>query len=487
MIRFDKKWFNPLYFILNDLIKDESIRTILVYGGKSSSKTLSIAQILSKESAVKGASSIAFRKESTTIKTTLKESFKLALNTLRLEPGFERLDFIFRCRLNNSSIVLKGLDDEEKAKGVESFKYVYLDELNHFEEGEYSQFQLSLRGIPGQKIFASWNPVDENSWVKVNLVDKYEWVDTDYKLPCEHSFVKRSSCGKMVLIKTTYEDNYWISGSPDGSYGYRDENLINEYNQLKKTNYNRYRINVLGEWGKVTYGGEILKKWKSERDVIDSPYTSGLAIYLSFDENVNPYFPCGIFQVLDDQKTVRMITCITAKNPNNTVRGICNEIKFKLKQWQHTGRVYITGDATSQKEDVKQEKGHDLFALIISELREFNPIRRVMTSNPSVVTSFEFFNSILDYNAEGIDFKVDKSCKVAISDFENTKEDKNGKIDKTTIKDTTTGISYQPYGHILDLTRYMLCSTFQSEYAKFQRGGVVHDITMGRAQSKNSW
>lgn len=34
-ITFNKKWFTPLYFILKELLADESIRTILIYGGKS--------------------------------------------------------------------------------------------------------------------------------------------------------------------------------------------------------------------------------------------------------------------------------------------------------------------------------------------------------------------------------------------------------------------------------------------------------------------
>jgi PBSX family phage terminase large subunit len=478
-VRLSKKWFNPLYFIINEILKDSSIRTVLVFGGKSSSKTVSICQSLVKESLINNASTVALRKESTSIPTTLKKSFSLAIDSMYLYPAFLKQDRRFLCD-NGSEVVLKGIDSEEKAKGVESYKYLFLDELNHFEQGEYEQFQLSLRGIEGQKIFAAWNPVDENSWVKTELVDKHEWFDTQWKLPCEHSYVKKSGNGKIVLIKTTYEDNYWIAGSPCRTYGYRDENLIAEYNAMMKTNDNKYRVNVLGEWGKVTYGGEILKKWQSERDVIDAQYNKDLAIYLSFDENVNPYFPCGIFQVGEDQKSARMIGCITAKNPNNTVRGICNEIKHLLKQWNHKGNIYITGDATSQKEDVKQEKGHDLFRILQQELREYNPIIKIGASNPSVLTSTDFFNSILDYNAQGIEFKVDKTCRMAISDFENTKEDKNGKVDKKTVTDPNTKVSYQPYGHIFDLTRYFLVNVFNAEFIRFQGNNVIPVVSVGK-------
>lgn len=479
----DKKWFNPLYFILNDIIKDKTIRTILVYGGKSSAKTVSICQILAKELVVKKASSIAFRKESTSIPTTLKKSFNLAFDGMYLYPVVTKQDR--RYVHEKSELVLKGIDDEEKAKGVESYKYLFLDELNHYTVGEYEQFQLSLRGIEGQKIFAAWNPVDENSWVKTELVDKHEWLETDYKLPCENSFVRKSTNGKIVLIKTTYEDNYFIAGGP--GYGYRDENLIAEYESMRTKNYNSYRVNVLGEWGKTVFGGEFLKQWSSEKHTGYYPYQKGLAVHLIFDENVNPYFPCGIFQIGNNQKDVRLIHTIALKNPNNTVVQMGREITRKLLEWGHKEAVYIGGDATSQKEDVKNEKGHDLFRLIINELKDFAPRRAVMRSNPSVRMSADFVNSILENQFEGINFGVDKSCKVAINDYENTKEDKNGKVDKKTVTDPITKVSYQPYGHFVDLTRYLFVATFQNEYTKFQTGNVSINITSSKNYAKNRY
>jgi phage terminase large subunit len=296
MARFDKKWFNPLYFILNNIIKDHSVRTVLVYGGKSSSKTVSVCQVISKEAYVKEANSIAYRKESAIIPTTLKKSFNLAIDSIYLHPAFAKQDRRYLCTTEldgRSEIVLKGLDDPEKAKGIESYKYVVLDELNHFEQSEYEQFNLSLRGIPGQKIFGLWNPVDENSWVKTELVDKHEWIDCDEygTLPSENSFIKKSSDGKAILIRTVYQDNYWITGSPCGTYGYRDDNLISEYETLATRNFNSYKVNVLGEWGKTVFGGEFLKCWRSEVHTGNFVYNPKLAVHLIFDENVNPYFP----------------------------------------------------------------------------------------------------------------------------------------------------------------------------------------------------
>jgi phage terminase large subunit len=490
VLKLDKKWFNPLYFILNELAKDETIRTILVYGGKSSSKTVSICQYLAKDCYVKGTNTIAYRKESAIIPTTLKKSFNLAIGSIFLSPAYVIQDRRYLCTNqgdNISEIILKGLDVEEKAKGIESYKYVYLDELNHFEQAEYEQFNLSLRGIRGQKIFASWNPVDENSWVKTELVDQYEFIETEYKLPSENSFVKKSTCGKVVLIKTNYEDNYWIVGSPCGTYGYRDENLISEYEGLRTKNYNSYKVNVLGEWGKTNFGGEFLKSWRSELHTGIYPYDPECAVYLWFDENVVPYFPCGMFQVGKNGNKPRMIHYIAAKTPNNKVPWVCNEIIRKLTAWGHKGRVYVGGDATSQKDDVKLEDGHDLFRLITNGLKDFKPERKTPKSNPSVIMSANFFNSILEDDVPNLSYGVDKSCRIVITDYENTKEDKNGKIDKKTVTDPITKITYQPYGHFVDLTRYFLTYVYANEYMNYQRGGVKPEIKMGKNYSKNSY
>lgn len=488
--RFDKKWFNPLYFIIKNIIDDPTVRTVLIYGGKSSAKTVSICQSLVKEAYVKESNTIAYRKESAIIPTTLKKSFNLAIDSMYLYTAIEKQDrrYLSRCESARiSEIVMKGLDDPEKAKGIESYKYVYLDELNHFEQSEYEQFNLSLRGIPGQKIFASWNPVDENSWVKTELVDKYIFAPcaTYGQLPSEHSFVQKSACGKVVLIRTTYLDNYWITGSPCGTYGYRDDNLISEYEGLAAKNANSYKVNVLGEWGKTVFGGEFLKKWRSETHTGQHVYNPRLAVHLIFDENVSPYFPCGIFQVGDNQKDISLVHCIALENPDNTTKAMCREITRILHKWGHTEAVFIGGDPTSDKEDVKQEKGQNLFSLIAGELKEFKPRIKVLNSSPSVRMSADFFNAILEEEVFGLKFRADKACRKAILDYENTKEDKNGKVDKSTVTHPVTKVSYQPWGHFVDLTRYFLCFVFANEYSKFQTAGRVSQISMGRTSSRS--
>jgi phage terminase large subunit len=489
-IKFRKTWFNPLYFIIEKAVADKRIRTILIYGGKSSAKTVSICQVLAKEAAVNKFSSLTFRKESTRIETTIKRSLHVAVDTTYLYPLCEKMDREMRFD-NGAQILMQGLDSDEKVKGVESFKYVFLDELNHYDISEYEQLQMSLRGMQNQKIFAAWNPVDERSWVKTDLTDTITWTDTDEygTLPSPDSFIRISGDGRTLLIKTDYRDNFWIVGSPCGKYGAVNESLIAEYESMRTRNFNQYRINVLGEYGKTTYGGEFLKQWKSEIHAGTYPYNPDLAVYLMFDENTVPYFPCGVFQVeeKDGGFDVYKIAEFALKNPDNTTHAMGRAIARKLLEWGHNGRVFIGGDATSVKDDVKQEKGHDLFKLMAIELKQFRPTIQVARSNPSVVTSAFFLNSILENEIQKIRFRVDLSCKTAISDYENTKEDKNGKVDKKTVTDPRTKQSYQPFGHFCDLTRYFFCTVLREQYRKFEKSEDRRPVQLGRRESNHGY
>jgi hypothetical protein len=101
---------------------------------------------------------------------------------------------------------------------------------------------------------------------------------------------------------------------------------------------------------------------------------------------------------------------------------------------------------------------------------------RVGKSNPSVVMRGNFFNTILFSNFGDIEFIINTELKDAIQDFTNTKEAADGSKDKAKVKDAKSGISYQMYGHISDLTDYLICEAFKTEYQMYQRGDVTQYV-----------
>src|SRR6185503_6132470 len=142
-------------------------------------------------------------------------------------------------------------------------------------------------------------------------------------------------------------------------------------------------------------------------------YNPALALHVSFDENVNPYFPCGVFQVED--RNIYLIDEIAAQHPNNKTSWVADV--FNQCYSHHREKMYLYGDPASQKEDVKLQAGEHLFFILQNELREFRPELRVLKSHPSVRQSLDFFNTVLAENFNGLQFFVNAACKTCIRDF----------------------------------------------------------------------
>jgi phage terminase large subunit len=468
-IRFKKSWFNPLYFILNNIIKVPTIRTVLIFGGKSSSKTVSVAQVTAKQSIIHGDNTIAFRKQSNLIQTTLKKSYNLALTSMRIKGGFTTLEFMYRNRLKESEIVLKGLDDEEKAKGLESYKFLNLDELNQFEITEYEQFQLSLRGIFGQKVFASWNPVSELSWVKKGLIDSFKLIETVEfgTLPGPYSYVKISSDGTTVVIKTTYHDNYWIVGSPCGTYGFRDENLIAYYEGLKTRNFNAYRVNVMGEWGTIQTGNEFFKQFDETKHVGKVDYEPGV-VWISLDDNVNPYVTATIWQIRGTN--IVQVGEVLSKSPDNNAPKAAARVATWLKGKNHKDVVFVCGDPSASKRSTVDENSRSFYDKFIEVITKsgYHVRNKVRKSAPEVALSAAFINAIYEQNLNGWSITISDRCFASIEDYMVVKEDAEGKMLKEKVKDPETEITYEPHGHISDAKRYLVLTALADQFEKFK-------------------
>ncbi len=428
-------------------------RYAVLKGGAGSGKSIAAVQkIILRITTERGHRILCIRKVATTIRNSIYQLLidKLLEYDIYNEFNINKSEMRFTHIPTGNEILCAGMDDPEKIKSIAGITSVWCEEATELDELDFNQLELRVRGETAnyKQFIITFNPISEQHWLKRRFFDTPD--------------------DETLLMHTTYKDNAFL-----------DDDYIHHLQERVKANPNLHKVYVLGEWGKVDFGGEFLKSWSTVKHTAVVPYDPTLAIWLSFDENVNPYFPCGIFQISDDNQ-IRLIDCIALKNPDNTTKVMGRTILAKLRKWQHKGFVYVCGDSTSQKDDVKQEKGFDLFRLMINELDEVKPIRRVAKSNPNVRPSADFFNAILEYEEQGISFVADESCRTAILDYENTKEDKNGKVDKKTVTDPVTKVSYQPYGHIVDLTRYLITTVFASQYTRFQTGLIKPLVVVGR-------
>jgi phage terminase large subunit len=423
-LRLRKTWFNPLYFHLRKYVDDTKIRRIMVYGGKSSAKTFTIAQLFNILSYSQKCSCIAYRKEQTTIKISLKPAFVKAIESTYMNGAYDIQDFAIKGN-NSKIIVFKGIDSEGKIKGIEGFKYMLLDELDHYTEEEFMQANLSLRGIEGQKIFSTWNPVDENIWIK-KYIDRLQWVDMPLIVDKNknsqldsNSFVRKSTDGKTLLIKTTYHDNKWIVGA--NGYGSRDQNLIDEYEMLKIIDPNSYNVNVLGEWGVRDKSNKFAFAFEQSKHVGSVEYNPDYLIWLSFDFNVNP-ISCTAFQYYDD--VLRAIKCFKLDNSN--IYELCKLIASYFPD----AMFKVTGDASGTSRSAMVADNVNYYTIIKDELGLIWSQFNIPSVNPRIEENQVKVNAVL---YAGLFVADSENCKELIYDLTYVEVDENKKI----IKDRT--------------------------------------------------
>ena len=468
-IEFDCRLFNPIYFEIQKYLKNKDIRHIWLYGGSSSSKTYSVVQativnMLSEENY----NTMVFRKFLSDVKSSIYTDFKNIIKDWGIEEHFLIQQNYILCQLTGNYVIFKGLDSDEKIKGLSGVKKIIIDEITQLEYEIYKQLRKRLRGSEGQQIIGLFNPVSENHWLKTKVFDSEELIEIDSKI----NSVKINDKGNVVILHTNYKDNRWIVGP-----NYRDIHVIEEFEKDKINDFAYYQIYAMGNWGTLKTGGELLKKFDANIHIKDLEWNKQLPLHLTFDENVNPYLTLGVFQI--EGKNIRQIDEICLEDPKNTLVDTCNEFKIRYPNSEVNG-LFITGDRTSIKQDVKLEKGQNFFTIIQQHLVDYRPRLRIGTSNPSVVVSVGFFNAILGNNFNEITFIVDRKCKKSINDYMLCLEDSDGTIKKTKKTNPLTKVTYEEYGHHVDSTRYLLVNSFPNDYQLYQTGNKQSNIRMGK-------
>lgn len=365
---------------------------------------------------------------------------------------------------NGSQILFKG----ENYAGDKEFQWLKGLEVNGFlfeeiNECQQDTFELAFSRAgrweckpfqPKPIILATCNPT--NNWVKAIVYDRAK----NGTLP-----------DNWLYIPSQITDNPYLSEEYKTSL-------------LNLPRY-KYEVFVNGNWDiALKTGGEFYKCFELEKHVDKCPYNPALPLHISWDDNVNPYLPCGIFQI--EGNKVMMIDEIAGKSPNNTVSAVCNEIKRRYQG--HAAGMFVYGDATANKEDTKLEKGMNFYKLVMNALDDFRPTNRVSQSNPSVAMRGNWINTIFEKQIDGLQIVIDENCKHTILDLTNLKEAADGTKAKTMVTDTATKVRYQQYGHFTDLLDYLLCRAFADLFIKYQRGGTVPIPKAGKEPwSKNRY
>lgn len=508
------KKLNPVGFYLLRFLQDLTIRFIILFGGSSSGKSYSVAQIILIFTLWEGSNTLVMRKVGASIRDSIYQDFKTAADQLGITNLFRFSDGVktITCLSNGARIVFKGLDDSEKIKGLSSFKRVVLDEESEFEEEDYKQIRKRLRGMVGQQIITTFNPIKETHWIKTQVFDKEKWHDipkiveiAGRELPPQLTDVKSIRMNEpksilnprtkeieehpsdTVVIQTTYLNNFWVVGSPGGTYGFYDEQCVADFERDRLNDPDYYNVYALGEWGVIRTGSEFFSSFNRGVHTGECKYDPTLPVHISVDANVLPYISITYWQIALDggRKHIRQIGETCADSPNNTVRKAAKLVAKRLHELlcttrpiavrgtprpvEHNTKVYLHGDASTRAAnniDDEKRSFHDLFIDTLQK-EGIEVVDMVSNKNPSVPMSGEFINAIFDVIFPGLQITIDENCKISIEDYMSVQKDVNGGILKTKVKNKITMQTYEEHGHISDTFRYVVVDILREEFLLF--------------------
>lgn len=476
-------------------LQDASLRFIILYGGSSSAKSFSIAQAILIMTLQDSENTKVFRKVGAALKDSIYEAFKEASKTLNVYHLFDFKERRIVCKFNGAKITFSGLDDSEKIKGLENYKRVFLEEFSDFEHGDFKQIRKRLRGKHGQQIICSFNPIKITHWIKKEIFDKDKWHDIPMevtlggkRIPEELTTVKSLRMnepkqimnvrtkeivehpGDTVLIQSTYLNNFWVVGSPDGTYGYYDEQCVADFEKDRINDPDYYNVYALGEWGVIRTGSEFFGSFKRGQHSGERPYNPSLPVHLSVDNNVLPFISISYWQV-DFTTSIKIWqfheTC--AESPNNTVRKSSKLVAKYLKSIRYCDKLFVHGDASTKSANTFDDEKRSWMDLFIETLKNegFDIEDKVGDRNPSVAMTGEFINAIFDFQIPGIEICIDESCTISLEDYMSVQKDSNGGILKTKVKNSTTKQSYEEHGHLSDTFRYIVHDLCHESFIEF--------------------
>lgn len=462
-INFDRRLFGGNFFHLMKYLKVDDIRYIFCYGGSSSGKTYGLVQSILIHTLIDNKNTLVFRKVMASIRKTIFNDFKTAINQLNLNDYFIIQDLKIKSR-EGAVIDFLGMDDSEKIKGISSYQRIIIDELTELELTDWLQVRKRLRGVKGQKCICTFNPVSNTHWIKTTIFDMLNWKElpTTYgKLGDTITEAQIDFSGRYVALRSTYLNNPYVVGGVDengNNYGFVDKATIESFEEDKKLDENYYRIYCLGQWGVLKSGLEFYRMYSEKNNMQKLELDITKAVWLSIDENVVPYSSMLVCQNIDDE--FRILDEFAIEPPHNDVSNIANEFLVRYPELKDS-KIYLTGDATSKKRDIKLGEGRNLFTILKDELekRGYNVELRLLPSNPQQIHSGLFINKLFAGLLEK-KLIISMKCAKLSTDLLSVKTADDGgilkEIGKLPGKD---GYRYEKFGHLSDAMRYFVHST----------------------------
>ncbi len=430
----DKYKKHPFSRLLHTLAKTNK-RFVINYGGTAAGKSFSAAQkeiICADMHPIK---TLVIRKVGNTLRDSVIPSFLSRIRELELEEKFKfnKTDRIITHKENGSEIVFRGLDDPDKLKSFEGLTRILVEEAAELTLEDFMELNRRARGRENIQITLTFNPIDENHWLKKHFFDRE---DPD-----------------VEIIHSTYKDNDFLT-----------EQDKQQIENISLFNNNQYRIYALGEWGILTNEQPWLFSFERDRHTVERlPLLSSFPVYLSFDFNIDP-LTCVAAQMSFHQGAhdsfIHFIREFSAKC---SLEDLCRQIKMTFPG--HT--LFVTGDASGNRHDLAMNDNNATYYSIIQSYLDLSRGQmNLHRRNLPHGESYMLINSIISsyprllFSREG--------CPLLINDCTTARIDINSRINGALRKDREAFKM-----DLFDCMRYFFQQYFQGYSSKIPMGKMA--------------
>jgi len=429
--KYNKFVFSQLFRQLTETDK----RFVINYGGTAAGKSFSAAQkeiICADDQQIK---TLVIRKVGNTLRDSVIPSFLSRIRELELEEKFKlnKTDRIITHKENGSEIVFRGLDDPDKLKSFEGLTRILVEEAAELTLEDFMELNRRARGRDNIQITLTFNPIDENHWLKKHFFDRE---DPD-----------------VEIIHSTYKKNNFLT-----------EQDKQQIENISLFNNNQYRIYALGEWGVLTNEQPWLVSFERDRHTVERlPLLPSFPVYLSFDFNIDPLTCVAAQMSLHQGAHDSFIHFIREFSAKRSLEDLCRQIKMTFPD--HT--LFVTGDASGNRHDLSMADANaTYYSLIQSYLGlsrgHMNLHRRNLPHGESYMLLNSIFSSYprLLLSREG--------CPLLIDDCTNARIDINSRINGALRKDREAFKM-----DLFDCMRYFFQQYFLSYSSKIPMGKMA--------------
>ncbi len=454
---------------------DNEDRYLILWGGRGSSKSVFAAKKLVYRCVNDPYfRCILFRNVYDTIRDSQWQTIKDVVEEMGLQELFKftRSPLEITC-INGNKFIAKGGDKTSKIKSTKDPTAVWYEEDIPEEEAFYN-----ITGtVRTQKATYLQEIFTLNPELDGHYEENYFWQMFFEEHPGKMSFSEATPVdvqGETVYLRyTCHHSTHW-----DNKFLPKETRAM--YENYKNTNSYKYTTQTLGLWAMREIGGRFWKSFDIAKHTGIYDAAVDMPMHISFDENVRPYPALSIWQI--DDGAIRQVHEICLEPPENKLPKVAEAFVDWCHELGWNNKVYLYGDASSDKEDAKMEKGQNYWTMMRDRIDRYFPVTmRKPSKNPPVALSAEFINEIYMGNVAGLSIGIASRCKRSINDYQFAEEAADGGM----MKKKTKGIEL--IGHLSDTKRYIIIEAFKKEFARYQRPEIAQGVkrfTIGKPEKR---